>query len=134
MQDKGNQAGYTLIELLIAIAILGLATAIAIPVLSTSLTGAQFRADERAVVTLLRQCQNESVKSQHTIIITTPTDLFALAKHNGQSINPETSLHIVDSVRCFDDGTTTGGRIHLQNGTHSIFITFGWLNGAITLE
>ncbi len=134
MRAGDPQSGYTLVELLVVIAIVGLIVAIAAPVAANTIAGAQFRADEQIVVTLLRRCQSDAIQQHRAITLETPDDVADLAKHDGYKINTDTELQIEDPIHCFADGTTTGGRLALRRGVRSRTVVVAWLTGLITVE
>jgi len=134
MRAGDPQSGYTLVELLVVIAIVGLIVAIAAPVAATTIASAQFRADAQSAVTLLRRCQSDAVHQSRTITLETPADVAGLAKHDGYKIGTVTELQIEDPIRCFADGTTTGGRLVLRRGARSRTVVVAWLTGTITVE
>ena len=134
MHAGNPQNGYTLVELLVVIAIIGLIVAIAAPVAANTISGAQFRADEQSAITLLRRCQSDAVQQHRTITLETLDDVANLEKHDGYRISSDTELKIEDPIRCFADGTTTGGRLVLHRGTRSKIVSVAWLTGMTTVE
>jgi len=129
-----TQGGYTLVELLVAIAIIGLIVAIAAPVAAKTIDIVRLRSDERIVVTELRHCQSIAVQQRRTVTLSTPEELQNSVDFRTWGLSADTELRIEKPVSWFSDGTTTGGRLVLHLGNRSRTVVIAWLTGTISVE
>lgn len=134
MSLQSAQNGYTLVELLVVIAIIGLITAIAAPVATTAMEAAQFRADQRAVITELRAYRTNAMHKQLQLALRNGADATILAEFRTQGLSEGTVLSVEEPIHWFADGTTTGGRIVLRRGNRSKTVVVSWLTGTVAVE
>lgn len=128
------QCGYTLIELIIVIAIIGLIAVVAEPVAARTIDAMQLRSDELIVVTQLRALQRNATARHHTITFDAETGLSTPDDLKRLGLSGNAGLSIAEPISWFSDGTTTGGRLKLRRGSQSRTITVAWLTGSISVE
>lgn len=66
---RTGRGGFTLLEILLVVVIMGIASAVAVPAFSRSFRGAKLRASVRAVLTLHRNAQSKAVLGQRYMAI-----------------------------------------------------------------
>ena len=138
------EGGFTLLELLIVMTIVALATAMVLPRLSAPSGGSDFRAQAREVAARLRLAQLDAVEkgvetavtidlAERTIVIggkaiVFPADTTLIVKTARGLLAPARA-----SIRFVPLGGSTGGSIEARHGGRTISIRISWLTGAVTL-
>ena len=117
-------AGYSLLELLVVLAIIGLIVGVAGPALVDGGDRIVLAADARAVATQLRTWRDKALDEQKEIPIAA-TDLPLSA---GTSANFGAKGFTIGA----DGGT--GVRVRLTRGTTSVIVVMNRLTGRVTLE
>jgi len=140
----GANAGFTLIEMLIVLTILGFTAAIAMPVLTAPSNGTRLRVTARELLSALRHTRAAAVTRQ------TPMDfmLDVDARSMASPVVPEkkfssditVAMVIADAERLppargafrfFADGSSTGGDIRLLLAGLETRICVNWLTGQV---
>lgn len=143
-----RQSGFTLIEMLLVMAIVGLILAVAPPLLSAALPGLQLKGSARELMAALRQVRSRAVVQgseavleldveEHVARVTGDTHRIRLPK--AIDITLVTAHRELDDVqrgriRFYPDGTSTGGRLILRYGTSGYQVDVDWLTGRIELS
>ncbi len=134
--------GFTLLEMLVVLAIVGLAAAISAPLLRPSHGPLTLAASAHQLCSTLRNAR------AHAIATNKETDVIVDIEHRryASSFGPSTALPadadikliIADDRRLdaihgsfafFPSGASSGGEIHLGNHGKSIAITISWFTG-----
>ena len=142
-----RRAGFTLIELVVALAIAGLAVAVVPASMARLQAGMEYRATVRAVLSGLKTARLEAARSG--VAVPFSVDLEARSfSVPGQQVAPvpaqiELGLIVAEreqsggrgSIRFYPDGSSTGGSIILrrENGG-GVRLRVDWLLGRITQE
>lgn len=116
--------GYSLLELVVALAIMGLIAAVAAPVLIGGIDRMTLNADAREVATKLRALRETALDTQSEIAVT--PGAFDMAAGTGMDF-PKGGLVIAA------DGTA-GGTLRLTRGNATARISINRLTGRITVE
>jgi general secretion pathway protein H len=146
MISRGSRsAGFTLIELLVVVTILGLALALIAehgPLRSSALERAAVISD---LTRGLREARARAIAANRPVSVD-----FDVAHHTWQigdlprhTLPPSLKITILTTVgeahgyenagiRFEPDGSSTGGRIDLDDGRRKIAITVDWLSGAVS--
>jgi general secretion pathway protein H len=132
---RNVQAGFTLLELLVVLAIAGLLVSIAAPFTVRIIEDAALRADVRELSTDLRGLRQSAIDRQETVTAT------ALAKNARPWLIAGTGRRVqfrvagpAHTIAFFPDGTSSGGTLYLREGTRSLSVHVAWPTGAVTSE
>lgn len=142
-----NQGGFTLIELLVVIVIMGLAYALAAPLVFSGLTGAELKATARQLAAGLRKARSDAVYHRREEVLTLDlenrqfqlsgqTKLHKLPKSVAIEIFTAQSERVSQtsaSIRFFADGGSTGGRITVSSRERSYGVDVNWLTGQVAI-
>lgn len=125
--------GYSLIELLVVLAIMSLVLMVAVPAATATVERTTLSADARALTTALRTLRTAALDRQTDIVLTTTSAGHALATSQGASIrlSSGTAIEIAGNDRRFLlrwDGTASG-TIDLRRGDASVRVTADRLTG-----
>lgn len=146
LRRHGLAAGFTLIELVVVLAILGLLLALLPDALSIAIPGQQLRAAAYQLADDLKDARTRAVVSGE------PTSIrIALSEYDGQlavgmrklphgatiqvaDVPRQTLAGGLEQMSFFPDGSASGGRISLAVGTRKYVISIDWLTGRVTVD
>lgn len=116
------EAGFTLLEALVALAILALAWLLVAPALPESLFRSELERSARALATELREARARAVAEQREVVV-------PLAR-------PGAEIRTVEpgGVRFFPEGGATAASVTLARGGRSWRIEVDWLTGRVALS
>jgi general secretion pathway protein H len=137
--------GFSLIEVLIAFAIVVVVTSITAPSFIRAVDGARFNAASRDIFNALRSARDLAQRNQgeSTLTIDTAALTYLLDGHEHVLNVPQgATLGLVTSddelvngvaarIRFFSDGSSTGGRVTLATESRSLSIDVDWLTGQV---
>ncbi|MGH7036280.1 MAG: GspH/FimT family pseudopilin [Stellaceae bacterium] len=146
-RDAAAQRGFTLIELVVVLAILALVTAMALPFLAGAGKKADARLATREIAAGLRLTRNLAMVRgrAEAFFIDTATGAFrAGSTATPQRLPGDVRLVLfttageqrsasAGSIRFFADGSSTGGGIRLQAGNSRSEVLVDWLTGHLTI-
>lgn len=140
--------GYTLMEVLVTLAIIGMVLA-AVPMMTGgSRPGAETRAAAIEVASALRQARGKAVAGfrSEVFILDTERHSYRVGAAGPEKALPEDlalSLYTARSelqdegagrIRFFPDGSATGGRVTLARDNRQYVVAVDWLTGSVALE
>jgi general secretion pathway protein H len=130
-------AGFTLLELMVVLAILGLALAI-VPANLMNATGAQaLKADVRTVISGLRYARTRAIASNEPVALVIDPQAAQLSLDGTQQIgvlSKSTRLGAANqpiAVQFYPDGGSSGGELLLSYEEEEYRLTINWLTGAV---
>lgn len=139
--------GFTLIEMLIVIAISALLIAVLVPNFGPAISRAKLHSATRDLASALRHCRGFAmIKGQDAILeLNTETHQYQISgKKRGYHIPDEVEIGLFTTttetlnettgrIRFFPDGSSTGGRITLKGKSQTTVIDISWLTGEIRM-
>jgi general secretion pathway protein H len=135
---RHSAAGFTLLELMVVLAILGLALAI-VPASLMNATGAQaLKADVRTLISGLHYARTRSIASNEPVALVIDPRSAQLSIDGGQQIgmlSRSTRLGAANqpiAVQFYPDGGSSGGELLLSYEEDEYRVTINWLTGAVS--
>jgi general secretion pathway protein H len=116
-----DERGFTLLEALVALAILALVWLLVLPALPEGLLRSDLERSARALAGELREARARAVAEQRDVVV-------RLDRPGVTARATEPGL-----VRFFPEGGATGAAITLERGGHSYRIEVDWLTGRVAL-
>lgn len=143
---RGHYHGFTLVELLAAITIVGLLLAVAVPSSMRFYDSIQYRQSVRDVITLLGSARYLAVNSgEAQDVIVNPR--VRTVRLNEESRTLPKGMNIVvhsaselnrgeqGVIRFYPEGGSSGGDLDVERaGSHGVRISVDWLVGSISQE
>jgi general secretion pathway protein H len=139
--------GFTLLELLVVLALATLLVAIAPPLITASLPGIELKSSARSLTAGLRLAREEAIRSGQDVAFTLDLDNRTFEVGGGyRRVSLPDSVEIkltaaesemldeqVGAIRFYPDGSSTGGRIVVSTGASGWQVGVQWLTGRIRL-
>jgi general secretion pathway protein H len=139
--------GFTLLELLVVLALATLLLALAPPLITSALPGVELKAAARRVTSGLRLAREEAIRSgrDRAFLIDVEERLIEVeGGYRSTSLPQDLDVKLeaaeqemisdqAGGVRFFPDGSSTGGRIVLSDGKRGYQIGVQWLTGRIRM-
>ncbi len=148
LSEAGRGAGFTLLELLVAIAVAALVLATAPPLLSRGFEAMEYRSTVRELVAELKGARRRAMETGRSVAFTVDTEArrFGVDGRLAGDIPAElivqltvADAEVVDpsrgSIRFYPDGSATGGSIQLlRPAGGGVRLRVDWLLGRISQE
>jgi general secretion pathway protein H len=145
-EGTGGQAGFTLLEMIIVLVILGLVVGIAAARGPSRSHGLDVRALVDSVVETLRGARGRAIAHNRPVLVAVNGERRSIAVDGGPTIllPPGLGLAAVGglsgepgpklaAIRFAPDGSSTGGRIVLADGKRHTQIGIDWLTGRVSV-
>jgi general secretion pathway protein H len=142
--EHAGGAGFTLFEVLVVLAIVGLVTAVVAPVLFRGLAGTQARSVAYEVAAALRQARGEAVAQNTDVAVTFDLGRRAYAVERSRprpvpdgvaielyAASVEQIDAVTGGIRFFPDGSATGGQVTIGDGAARYAVDVDWLTGRV---
>jgi general secretion pathway protein H len=141
-----REAGFSLLEIMISLAILALAVALVGVAFARSSTGFRFDAAAQELTLTLREAHARALRSGRDVAVVIDVDKHAYQLNNETPIDlpGDAAIRVVSAGQAMSaarrpafsfspDGGSTGGSIVLSLPDRSATITVDWLTGAIDM-
>ncbi len=142
-----RHSGFTILELLVVLAIIAIAYAVAAPYVSTGVTGAELKASARQLAAGLRKARSEAVAHRHDAVLTVDVEsrqfqlsgdpqIYKLPQSVAVKLFTAQSELVngsTGSIRFFADGGSTGGRITVSAKARNYDVDVNWLTGQVVI-
>ena len=145
MRENHLEAGYTLVEMLVVLVLLGMATAVSLPYATSSGQAQKLDATASQLASLFRQAQTVAYVTNKDVIVSFERDKFKwLVNRGSPQLELDRSLTVTAltvegqvsekeiSYRFFPAGGSSGGRVVLEVNKNKVAIDLNWLTGAVT--
>jgi general secretion pathway protein H len=143
-----RQSGFTLLELVVVIAILALAVAIVAPALNRARLGLMVRSAAYELAGSLRAARAaaQAANVERVLTLDVGTRRYWAEGVVGRRVFPPTvavELAVPESerfgsssgrVRFFPDGSASGAKVVLNDGRSAASVSVDWLNGDVRIE
>ena len=140
--------GVTLIEMLVALAIVALLATAAAPALGRAIDRARFNGGTREIVSALKSARHEARSAGHEASFTldVQTHAYSVAGRERRLEVPSTTTLVLltgdserlgatrGAIRFFPDGSATGGSVILVFRDRQQSVSVDWITGAIRTD
>lgn len=144
---RSPRAGFTLVEMLVVLALMAIIAAIAIPILGPGVSTSELKSAARKVAAGLRMAREDAVATRNdtrlvldlehrTFQIERDAHVYALPR--GLELKLFTAQNdimseSVGAIRFYPDGGSTGGRVTLAAGERKFEVDVDWLTGRVAI-
>lgn len=142
-----RQRGFTLLELLVVLLIVGLLFALIPPLFSGAVPGTKLKGAVRDVAVALRLARNQSITGdvETRVYLNLESPAFAIGRQAPRALPAGVELKVAPAarqsavetkhhvVRFFPDGSSSGTLLTLSRGKRSYDLHVGWLTGRVTI-
>ena len=142
-----TQRGFTLFELLLVLAVIGLVIATAPPLINRGMPSLEVRAAAREIAAGMRRARSQAIHANRETRFTIDTERkrYAIGKAGDWRALPErvdvevetARSEVIDdavaAVRFYPDGSATGGRITASGAERTYHVMLDWLTGTVSI-
>ena len=142
-----NVSGFTLMELLVVLTILGIALVLSAPALTRSLPSLELRTEAREAAGVLRGARALAIGHNQEVVVAIDREQRFLTVEGKPALQfshritipfPAKEPHqpgsgITFEIRFFPDGTSSGGLLTLALGEREKHVAVDWLTGAVSI-
>ena len=143
-----RQRGFSLIEMIVVITIIGLAYTLLPKMVFSGVSGAELRSNARAVATGLRIARDAAINTKRETVLSLDMEnrMFTLPNDSKlHKLNDQLDVKLytsaadvisdkVGTIRFFPDGSSNGGRVTVAAGERGFEIDVDWLTGHVTIS
>jgi len=137
--------GYTLLEMLVVLGLLGLILSITVPWSFQGMQSRKLNEQGRMIITMLKTARTEAiVKNKESVVEADLTRNLISIREGGEqhALDKKLTLKMLTArqeavgekgaIRFFANGSSTGGMVILQGGGRSVEVHVDWLTGKIS--
>jgi general secretion pathway protein H len=135
------EAGYTLMELLVVVAIMGFLAAAALPMLSASRPGFESKGAVRAMAEDLGAARQQAVTTgtETRVVLNAATRRYAVLPDGPVRVLPKDIAFQVrgasgNEIDFFADGSSSGGTVTVQSAGARHLVVAHWPSGRISID
>ena len=143
-----RQRGFSLLEVLVVIVIIGLSYALLPKMFYSGVSGAELRSNVRAVATGLRLARDAAINTRREAVLTLDLDQRSFTVQNDTRVHKlnatlDVKLYTsqadlitekVGAIRFYPDGSSNGGRVTMAAGERAFEVDVDWLTGHVTIN
>ncbi|MBC7625387.1 MAG: GspH/FimT family pseudopilin [Aeromicrobium sp.] len=143
-----RQRGFSLLEVIVVITIIGLAYVLLPKMVFSGVSGAELRANARAVATGLRIARDVAINTKREAVLSLDMENRQFTLPNNAKLHKlhellDVKLYTaqadlisekVGTIRFFPDGSSNGGRVTVGTGERGFEIDVDWLTGHVTIN
>jgi general secretion pathway protein H len=143
----GVSRGFTLLEILLVLFLMGMAYALAVPMIGSGAVTLELKGATRQLAAGLRKARGIAIAQRDEATLTVDVGQRRFALSGDSKIYPlpqnieidlftaqsEQLEEKVGNIRFFPDGTSTGGRITLTAKGSSFAVDVDWLTGKVII-
>lgn len=147
MQTSSQQKGFSLIELIAVLMLIGLMVALVGGGIARSIGSAKIRSASKDVVAALKQTRGLAIirRQEQVLQFNVEDRTFTVPGTKTKTLPDEVGIKLVTAeselldnatggIRFFADGSSTGGSVSLIAGERQWQINVAWLTGEVTLD
>ena len=143
-----RQRGFTLIEMVVVIVLIGLAYTLLPKLAFGGVSGPELKSNVRAVATGLRMARDAAINTKREATLTIDLNARIFTVQNDARVHKlnekiEVKLYTaqadlvsekVGAIRFFPDGSSNGGRVTIGAGGRDFAVDVDWLTGRVTIS
>jgi general secretion pathway protein H len=143
-----SQRGYSLLELVVVIVIIGLSYTLLPKMVFSGVSGAELRSNVRAVATGLRLTRDAAINTRREAIMTLDLESREFTVQNDTKVHKlhdklDVKLYTsqadlitdkVGTIRFYPDGSSNGGRVTVSAGGRAFEVDVDWLTGRVSIK
>jgi len=139
--------GLTLIEMMVALAVMGFILALAMPMMSGGQGGAELRSSADTIGGALRAVRSRAVAQNHEEVFLVDTDRAQYRAADAAPVSLPRNVRIMlfttaqeqissgtGAIRFYPDGSSTGGGLSLVKGDARYDVLVNWLTGRVSTD
>ena len=140
------QAGFTLIEVMVVLVILGLAAGLVLARGPARSAGLDVRSEARQIAQALRGARSRAIATDHEVRFVLDVAARQFSVDGGMARSLPSRMQVVltgdarqvalqqGAIVFAPDGSASGGRIALAEGAARAVIEIGWLTGRVSID
>jgi general secretion pathway protein H len=142
-----HQSGLTLIETMVALAVIGFILTLALPMMSGGQGRSVLRAAATEIGAALRTARSRAVAKNREEVFLVDTDRARYRAPGSATVSLPPSLRLtlftttqeqlspgIGAIRFYADGSSTGGGMTLTGGDRQYDVLVDWLTGRISMQ